>query len=948
MLDDTIPAGRPGPVPPPDSATGASMEDAATIAGPNTVRAEAERAARSEDAAGLPESIGHYRILSKLGEGGMGIVYEAEQQFPRRLVALKVVRGGRVIDENMVRAFRREVETLARLRHPNIGGIYESGRTDDGQYFFAMELVRGDHLDVFLSRRAQVMTTEEVRFRLGLFRRIAEAVHYAHQRGVIHRDLKPSNIIISRDVDSETSINTLSGARLPDVKILDFGLARITESDVQATQVTEVGVIKGTLPYMSPEQARGNADAIDVRTDVYALGVILYEMLSNAKPYDVSRSSLLEAVRVICEQQPRSLRSTISGSRRLDPDIETLVGKALEKDAERRYSSAAAMAEDVERYLSSQPILARPPSTLYQLQKFAARNRALVFGIAATFVVLLAGIVVSTREALRANRAEALATSRMARAEYAEAMALARSREADEARALAEQQRTEAELQRTSAVRERTGAVRARTAAETSHQQARLEAAKAGAISRFLQDMLATADPWAGGGGKVTLDAALEQAQTRIGKWAGSDPEVDYAIRGTVASALAGVGKYAEAESLLRAGIDQLNRDPNPRMDLVAGLQRNLGRVLSQTANYGVAEQQFRSALASEARAVGGTQNETSALIMNEVASSLARQGRYAEADTLSLAALRLVRRNGGPASMAAPAIMRTRAYIEANWRENFAGADSLLLASFTQLSTRTGDRGLETSEALEELAANRVRMGDLAGADSLYGEAVAIRRRNLGDNHPLVARALENQGTLLYRAGRADQSLEVMKQVLAIRQQGLGPQSEDVGRTWLAIAPVYARAGKVREAQTAYETGIGILKTKLGARHPDLASAYRGFSDLRIQQRRMGDAEKLAREGLSIRLESLGKTSRGTVDAQVALADILRAKRLTSANFEAEALLLAARKSAVEARGARDPDALRATQALIQLYDGWHKPAEAAKWRAVLSGGPGTSSAAK
>src|SRR5690242_12188955 len=316
----------------------------------------------------------------------------------------------------MIRMFRREAETLARLRHPNIGAIYESGHTEDGQHYFAMELVLGDTLDRFVAGRPQTMTPEELRFRLSLFRRIAEAVHYAHQRGVIHRDLKPSNIIVSREVGSDPSVSTLAGVRLPDVKILDFGLARITDGDVQATQVTEVGVLKGTLSYMAPEQARGNVDAIDVRTDVYALGVILYEMLSGAKPYELTRGSLIEAVRVICEEPPRSLRSTISGSRRLSPDLETIVGKALEKEPDRRYSSAAALAEDVERYLSSQPILARPPSTIYQIQKFAARNRGLVAGIAAAFVVLIAGVVVSSLLALRATRAETLARQELARA----------------------------------------------------------------------------------------------------------------------------------------------------------------------------------------------------------------------------------------------------------------------------------------------------------------------------------------------------------------------------------------------------------------------------------------------------------------------------------------------------------------------------------------------------
>ena len=230
--------------------------------------------------------IGDFRLVRKLGEGWMGVVYEAEQQHPRRPVALKVIRGGAHVSSDTLKLFQRESSMLARLRHPGIAALYETGATEDGLHYFAMELVRGLTLSEWLRKRPPgPMIPEELKFRLSVFKKICDAVAYAHQRGVIHRDLKPANVLIPKPTESSSMQDAV-----PDVKILDFGLARMTAADVQAaTYVTEMGKIRGTLPYMSPEQVRGNPDEIDLRTDVYSLGVMLYEMVTGKLPYDLSR-----------------------------------------------------------------------------------------------------------------------------------------------------------------------------------------------------------------------------------------------------------------------------------------------------------------------------------------------------------------------------------------------------------------------------------------------------------------------------------------------------------------------------------------------------------------------------------------------------------------------------------------------------------------------------------
>jgi predicted Ser/Thr protein kinase len=331
-----------------------------------------------------PAAIGHYRILRLLGEGGMGSVYEAEQDQPRRTVALKVIKPG-LAGPDLLWRFRQESQALARLQHPGIAQIYEAGAEDSGaglQPFFAMEFIRGQPLLHYADEHRL-----NTRQRLELMAKGCEAVHHAHQRGLIHRDLKPGNILVDE-------------AGQP--KILDFGVARVTDSDVEATQQTDVGQLVGTLAYMSPEQVLADPLGLDTRSDVYALGVILYQLLAGRLPYHIS-PKVHEAARAIQEDDPTPL-SSISRSYR--GDVETIVAKALEKDKARRYASAADLAADIRRYLQDEPIMARPPSAIYQLEKFARRHKALVTATAVVFVVLVAGIIVSTRQAVLARKAE--------------------------------------------------------------------------------------------------------------------------------------------------------------------------------------------------------------------------------------------------------------------------------------------------------------------------------------------------------------------------------------------------------------------------------------------------------------------------------------------------------------------------------------------------------------
>jgi tetratricopeptide (TPR) repeat protein len=741
-----------------------------------------------------PGEIGGFRILGKLGEGGMGIVYEAEQQSPLRRVALKVVRGGQFVDDVQVRMFRRETHTLARLVHPNIAGIYEAGRTEDGQHFFTMELVSGRTLSEFVRNRlgGERPSPADLRERLRLFNTICQAVNHAHQRSVIHRDLKPSNIVV-----------TEAG----EVKILDFGLARITDADVAAASVlSEMGTIKGTLPYMSPEQTSGDSRNIDLRTDVYSLGVILYELLAGRHPYETQSVSVVKAISIICQEPPRPLKESPGGAV-IDVDLQTIAAKALEKEPDQRYQSAAALAEDVERFLANRPILAHPPSSVYQLRKLVARHKLAVAAASGIAVLLVALALTMVVQAERVRK---------------------------------------------------------------EHDRAAAEAAKASAINAFLLDALGAADPWSKGSRNVTLLDALAQAQAKARTAFGSQPLVEASVLRTIGTTFSNLAEYSEAEKALRGARDLRVAAAGSKSPEAADALKALALMYAEWRKFDEAEKHAREAL-EITRGIHGDKSLATAAAMNDLAVAAAGGGRLPESKALAEEGLRIARsepargEDAGAEDLDARKVeidaLKALSQIALDQGDS-KSMDALGRERLAIARARYTDRHPEVATALSDYALAQMYNDDLAGAERSYLEVIEMRIALLGSDHPEVASARENLGNVYFRGGKLDETARSLEEVLAMRRKALGDDSEPVARTLSNMAAVYREAGNYEDAERTYREAVDRFRRKLGPEHPSVGHALSGLGDVLRREGKFAEAEATLRSALDILVKGLREDS--------------------------------------------------------------------------------------
>ncbi len=825
----------------------------------------------SAPAPALPERIGSFRIISVLDEGGMGVVYLAEQAAPKRKVALKVIRPG-YATAAMMRRFELEAQVLGRLQHPGIAHVYDAGvaLTPLGrQPYFAMELIEGRSLIEFMHSQSL-----SARDRLQLMVHICAAVQHAHAKGVIHRDLKPANILVTHDGQP---------------KILDFGVARAIDSDVHAaTMQTDIGQLVGTLPYMSPEQVAGDHSRLDTRSDVYALGVILYEALGGALPHDLDAKSLAVSIRTIAEREPimLSLRN-----RALRGDIETIVHKALEKEPERRYQSAGDLAADIERYLHDEPIAARPSTAAYTISKFARRNKALVSGLACAATIGAAGVIGITWQAV-------VATSQRDRAVKAEGLAETRRIDAEKARSLAEQ-----------------------------------KAAIATATSNFLGSMLTSADREVTMDRNVPVRAVLADAAANADIAFRDQPGVEASVRTTLGDLYKNLGDYVTAQAQLRRALDLQTRSHGEDSREALEVNCSLIATLADAGALDEADALAQRTLTTT-RAKFGERDAVTIAAMHQQARVLAERGETPASEKLLRDAIALGRDVLGEKHVDMLTMMHNLGTSLGN-EGKLSEAEDLMKRTLALRSEVYGPDHLQTQYTRNGLATILQKENRLEEAEQLYRQTLEVRQRVLGVDHAATLTTLQNLANCLILEKKLEEAEPLARRTYEAIPRVLGDDHPKMFVAANTLAYLMEDLGKLDEAEQYYRRALELIQKKKGYAHPESFGPLNNLAMLQMRRGQLDDAETLFRDLVKSSTAALGESHFYVGIFRNNLGECLtKLHRLD----EAEKELLASEATLEQALGAGHARTQKAFERLAALYEAKGDAAEAGKWKARMS----------
>ncbi|MCB9846086.1 MAG: tetratricopeptide repeat protein [Phycisphaeraceae bacterium] len=838
------------------------------------------------------QTIGRYKLLEQIGEGGFGSVWAAEQKEPvRRRVALKIIKLG-MDTRQVIARFEAERQALAMMDHPNIAKVLDAGATETGRPYFIMELVKGVPILDYCDKEKL-----DTRARLDLFTKVCHAIQHAHQKGIIHRDIKPSNVLITLH----------DGVPVP--KVIDFGIAKATNAELTSKTIyTEHRQMIGTPAYMSPEQAEMSGLDIDTRSDIYSLGVLLYELLTGTTPFateELLSKGFAEMMRIIREEEPHKPSTRLSTlgetgtrtaqQRRTDVkklgvilrgDLDWIVMKCLEKDRQRRYETANGLAADIQRHLCDEPVLAGPPSARYRLAKFVKRNRGQVIAGGVVAAALVLGVVGTSWGMVRAKEQAGRAQRELARANEIKSLIKDMLTSVDPAEA---------------------------QGADTTLLKGILDDASARLEKGEITDQLVAAELHHVVGRVYRLLALYPQAEPHTTKASeirtrllGEEHPDTLASMHELGLLYAEQGRYSEAESRLKKALElrtrvlgeehhdtlsgmtdlawvygeQARYDEREALDLKAvEIQKrvlgeehrdtltsmhDLANAYRAQRRYAEAEELFLKTMDTQKRVLGAEHPDT-LVTMNSLSLVYRSQGRYAEAEALNLKALEIERRVMGATHAYTLVTMHNLALGYKDQRR-YAEAEALYLETLEIERARLGDEHPGTLMTMINLAEVYARENRFAKAEQLLEKVIEGRRRVLGEEHPETQYAINTLAGVYWAHGRNADAEALYVKTLEIQRRVLGGVHEDTLATMNSLAGLYGAIGKMDKAEALLNEIIEIKRRALGS---DDASTLTSVNDLElfyIKQERYAEAEPLVREVLESRRRAGGAENDGTL----------------------------------------------------------------------------------